>query len=312
MTSTVTSPAASDELPPADASTHKFHLELDNFNGPFDVLLHLITARELDITEVALAEVTDEFIAYLRALQERGGDGLKVLDETTEFLVVASTLLDLKAARLLPRGELADDEDFELLESRDLLFARLLQYKAFKEAANILGSNYDAESARVPREVSLEPQFAALLPELVFSISPEQFATIARKALEPKPEPVTEVGLGHLHGANVTIAEEALTLHQMLSEHGSLDFAALVKDAESQLVVVVRFLALLEMFRQKVITFEQPEPLGPLQVSMSQSAQLDTDALDDDYDASATQHPPQTLEGAELEPANRGGDSNHG
>lgn len=287
MTATVTSPVASDEMQPAAHSEQKFHLELENFNGPFDVLLHLITARELDITEVALAEVTDEFIGYLRALQLRGGDGMKVLDETTEFLVVASTLLDLKAARLLPRGEMADDEDFELLESRDLLFARLLQYKAFKEAANILGSNYDAESARVPREVALEPQFAALLPELIFSITPEQFAAIAGRALEPKPEPVTEVGIGHLHGADVTIADEATTLHELLSEHGTLDFSALVQDAGSQLVVVVRFLALLEMFRQKVITFDQPEPLGTLWVSITRQAELDAQALGDDYDASA-------------------------
>ena len=304
MTATVTSPVASDDAQPEAAADRRFHLELENFNGPFDVLLHLITARELDITEVALAEVTDEFIAHLRALQARGGDGLKMLDETTEFLVVASTLLDLKAARLLPRGEMADDEDFELLESRDLLFARLLQYKAFKEAATLLGHNYDAESARVPREVALEPRFAALLPELVFSISPEEFAAVARKAMEPKPEPVTEVGIGHLHGANVTIAEEAQTLHGKLSAHGTLDFGALIADADTQLVVVVRFLALLEMFRQKVITFEQPDPLGVLLVSLVDAARLDTDALDDDYDASADRH--------RLQPAGVDGEQDHG
>ena len=177
-----------------------FRLALANFNGPFDVLLHLITKRELDITEVALAEVTDEFIAYLRELQaasaESGSDGMKILDETTEFLVVASTLLDLKAARLLPRGEMADEEDFELLEARDLLFARLLQYKAFKQAAAFLGERYTAEGARHPREVSLEPQFAALLPELVFTIGPDALAAMAAKALAPKPEPATGSGSG--------------------------------------------------------------------------------------------------------------------
>lgn len=288
MTAIATVAAAGDETAhpghPEQQSTGGFHLALENFNGPFDVLLHLITKREMDITDVALAAVTDEFIAYLKALQASEQDGLKLLDETTEFLVVASTLLDLKAARLLPRGEMADDEDFELLEARDLLFARLLQYKAFKQAAAILAEGYEAESARVPREVPLEPQFAALLPELIFSISPEQFAQVARRAMEPKPAPVTEVGLAHLHGANVSIEAEARTLHAMLTERGTLDFAQLVADAESQLVVVVRFLALLEMFRQKAIAFEQPEPLGPLLVSLGERGELDAAALGDDYD----------------------------
>ncbi|MGN0127101.1 segregation and condensation protein A [Glutamicibacter soli] len=267
-----------------------FRLALANFNGPFDVLLHLITKRELDITEVALAEVTDEFIAYLRELQdssrEAGSDGMKILDETTEFLVVASTLLDLKAARLLPRGEMADEEDFELLEARDLLFARLLQYKAFKHAAAFLGERYESEGSRRPREVALEPEFAALLPELIFSIGPERFAQIAAGALAPKPEPITEVGLGHLHGANVTIAAEAEAIAELLAAHGAMDFTALVADAAEHLVVVVRFLALLEMFRQKVISFEQLDPLGPLQISLAGESDFDADAVQDDYEGS--------------------------
>ncbi|GAA1409909.1 hypothetical protein AUR04nite_24810 [Glutamicibacter uratoxydans] len=281
---------ATDPESGAEESAGGFRLALDNFNGPFDVLLHLITKRELDITEVALAEVTDEFIAYLRELQARslyeGDDGMKVLDETTEFLVVASTLLDLKAARLLPRGEMADEEDFELLEARDLLFARLLQYKAFKTAAEFLGGRYESEGARKPREVALEPQFAALLPELVFNISAQRFAQIAAAALEPKPEPQTEVGLGHLHGANVTIAAEAEAIAGMLREHGAMDFTALVADAQLHLVVVVRFLALLEMFRQKVIVFEQQHPLGDLQISLAGESDFDAEAVQDDYDAS--------------------------
>lgn len=275
----------------SDESSGGFRLALANFNGPFDVLLHLITKSELDITEVALAEVTDEFIAYLRELQaaslEGGGDGMKVLDETTEFLVVASTLLDLKAARLLPRGEMADEEDFELLEARDLLFARLLQYKAFKQAAAFLGERYESEGARHPREVSLEPEFAALLPELIFSIGPERFAQIAAKALEPKPEPATEVGLGHLHGANVTIAAEAETIAALLAEHGAMEFTDMVADAEAHLVVVVRFLALLEMFRQKVISFEQENPLGTLLISLAGESDFDAQAVQDDYEGSA-------------------------
>ncbi|WP_413455948.1 segregation and condensation protein A [Glutamicibacter sp. FR1] len=293
MSATLSEETATESTTPAEAgqeSAGGFRLALQNFNGPFDVLLHLITKRELDITEVALAEVTDEFIAYLRELQaasaESGSDGMKVLDETTEFLVVASTLLDLKAARLLPRGEMADEEDFELLEARDLLFARLLQYKAFKQAAEFLGERYTAEGARHPREVSLEPQFAALLPELVFTIGPDALAAMAAKALAPKPEPATEVGIGHLHGANVTIAEEAEAITALLEARGTLAFTELVADAPAQLVVVVRFLALLEMFRQKAISFAQQDPLGPLLISLIQESSFDAQAVQDDYEGS--------------------------
>ncbi|PJJ43411.1 condensin subunit ScpA [Glutamicibacter mysorens] len=293
MSATLSEETATESTTPAEAgqeSAGGFRLALQNFNGPFDVLLHLITKRELDITEVALAEVTDEFIAYLRELQaasaESGSDGMKVLDETTEFLVVASTLLDLKAARLLPRGEMADEEDFELLEARDLLFARLLQYKAFKQAAEFLGERYTAEGARHPREVSLEPQFAALLPELVFTIGPDALAAMAAKALAPKPEPATEVGIGHLHGANVTIAEEAESITALLEARGTLAFTELVADAPAQLVVVVRFLALLEMFRQKAISFAQQDPLGPLLISLIQESSFDAQAVQDDYEGS--------------------------
>ncbi|MGP9527623.1 segregation and condensation protein A [Glutamicibacter sp. AOP5-A2-18] len=293
MSSTLTEQTANDSTEPAQTepeSSGGFRLALQNFNGPFDVLLHLITQRELDITEVALAQVTDEFIAYLRELQAsvtEGSDGMKVLDETTEFLVVASTLLDLKAARLLPRGEMADEEDFELLEARDLLFARLLQYKAFKQAAEFLGEQYQSEGSRYPREVSLEPEFASLLPELIFTIGPDALAALAASALAPKPAPTTEVGIGHLHGANVTIAEEAESMTALLEARGPLDFRELVADASAHLVVVVRFLALLEMFRQRAISFEQVDPLGPLRISLLLESSFDAQSVQDEYEGSA-------------------------
>lgn len=293
MSSTLTEQTANDSTEPAQTepeSSGGFRLALQNFNGPFDVLLHLITQRELDITEVALAQVTDEFIAYLRELQAsvaEGSDGMKVLDETTEFLVVASTLLDLKAARLLPRGEMADEEDFELLEARDLLFARLLQYKAFKQAAEFLGEQYQSEGSRYPREVSLEPEFASLLPELIFTIGPDALAALAASALAPKPAPTTEVGIGHLHGANVTISEEAESMTALLEARGPLDFRELVADASAHLVVVVRFLALLEMFRQRAISFEQVDPLGPLRVSLLLESSFDAQSVQDEYEGSA-------------------------
>ncbi|MGW9415252.1 segregation and condensation protein A [Arthrobacter cupressi] len=241
-----------------------FEVRLANFTGPFDLLLGLIAKHKLDVTELALATVTDEFIKYIRRLQELG-EGW-ALDEASEFLVIAATLLDLKAARLLPAGEVEDEEDVALLEARDLLFARLLQYKAFKQLAAHLGETLENEAQRFPRQVALEPHFAALLPELIWRHSPEQFAAVAAKALEPKDTTPPEVGVDHLHGAPVSIKEQAEILGFRLRLGRPLSFRALVADAESTLVVVVRFLALLEMFRDRVVAFEQPAPLSELTV----------------------------------------------
>src|SRR5687767_11614005 len=184
-----------------------FEVRLANFTGPFDLLLGLISKHQLDITEVALATVTDEFIKYIRGLQKLGEEW--ALDEASEFLVIAATLLDLKAARLLPAGEVEDDEDIALLEARDLLFARLLQYKAFKEVAGLINSTLELEAGRYPRQVALESHFAALLPELVWRHTPQQFAALAKSALKPKDVPATQVGLSHLHGSTVSVKEQA-------------------------------------------------------------------------------------------------------
>lgn len=241
-----------------------FEVRLENFTGPFDLLLGLIGKHELDITEVALATVTDEFISYIRALQAAGEDW--AIDEASEFLVIAATLLDLKAARLLPSGEVEDDEDIALLEARDLLFARLLQYRAFKDVARLVGENLESEAKRFPRQVGLEPSFAALLPELIWRHSPEDFALLAAKALTPREPKPTEVGLAHLHAPPVSVKEQAELIGQRLRAGKPLSFRALASDAESTLVVVARFLALLEMFRDAVIAFDQASPLGELTI----------------------------------------------
>lgn len=239
-------------------------MTLENFAGPFEVLLNLIGQRRMDITQVALAEVTDEFIAYVRALRDTGLE--KALDEASEFLVVAATLLDLKAARLLPAGEVEDEEDIAMLEARDLLFARLLQYKAFKDVSGILAERFDAERSRFARTVPLEPELASALPELVFTASPQTLARLAERALTPREEDPQEVGTDHLHGARVTVREEAEHLAARLRPGAGLSFARLVADAEDLLVVVVRFLALLEMHRDRVVAFAQETPLGELTV----------------------------------------------
>jgi len=241
-----------------------FEVRLANFTGPFDLLLGLIAKHQLDITEVAIATVTDEFIKYIRNLQKLGGEW--ALDEASEFLVIAATLLDLKAARLLPAGEVEDDEDMALLEARDLLFARLLQYKAFKHVAGLMGETLHQEAQRFPRQVALEGHFAAMLPELVWRHTPEQFAALAEAALRPKATKPTEVGLAHLHGGNVSVKEQAEIVGLRLQRESPLTFRAIIADAESTLVVVARFLALLELFRDKAVSFDQLSPLADLAV----------------------------------------------
>ncbi len=249
---------------PVSGAPAGFEVRLENFTGPFDLLLGLISKHELDITEVALARVTDEFIAYIRRPQEPGEEW--ALDEASEFLVLAATLLDLKAARLLPAGEVENDDDIALLEARDLLFARLLQYKAFKEIAAIMAGRLDSEAERFPRLVGLEPQFASLLPELLWRHSPEKFAALARKALAPREAAPTRVGLGHLHAPAVSVLEQAQIIRAMLAAGTALSFRVLISDAQTTMVVVARFLALLDMFRDAVVAFEQASPLGELQV----------------------------------------------
>ncbi|MBZ4324529.1 segregation/condensation protein A [Streptomyces sp. SCA2-4] len=237
----------------------RFTLHLENFEGPFDLLLQLIAKHKLDVTEVALSQVTDEFMAHLRAM---GPDF--DLDQTTEFLVVASTLLDLKAARLLPAAEVEDEADLALLEARDLLFARLLQYRAYKRIAAILGERMATEGRRRPRTVGLEPRFAELLPEVVLGIGPERFAALAVKAMQPRPAP--QVYVDHIHAPLVSVREQAEVVVARLREAGEATFEELTADAADGLTVVARFLALLELYRERAVALDQEEALGTLSV----------------------------------------------
>ena len=266
-----------------EARKSGFEVRLANFTGPFDLLLGLISKHQLDITEVALATVTDEFIKYIRNLQKLGEEW--ALDEASEFLVIAATLLDLKAARLLPAGEVEDDDDIALLEARDLLFARLLQYKAFKQVAALLDATLELEARRYPRQVALEEHFAAMLPELVWKHTPQQFAALAETALKPKTPGPTEVGLAHLHGSPVSVKEQAELIGLRLQQGRPLSFRALIADAESTLVVVARFLALLELFRDQVVAFNQLAPLGDLTVRWTApGTEWSSDHLTEEYE----------------------------
>jgi segregation and condensation protein A len=240
-----------------------FQVRLTNFEGPFDLLLQLIFARRLDVTEVALHQVTDDFIAYTREIGPELG-----LDETTAFLVMAATLLDLKAARLLPAGQVDDEEDLALLEVRDLLFARLLQYRAFKHVAQMFAELEATALRSFPRAVSLEDQFTDLLPEVMLGVGSERFAQIAAIAFSPRPVPT--VALHHLHELQVSIPEQATKLLAMLEARGSgqwASFSELVADCAAPIEVVGRFLALLELYRSRAVAFDQSEPLGVLQIS---------------------------------------------
>lgn len=235
-----------------------FRVRMAEFDGPFDLLLQLISRHQLEVTELALHLVTDEFIGYIR-LQEAEWD----LDEATEFLVIAATLLDLKAARLLPAGEVEDQEDLAVLEARDLLFARLLQYRAFRDVAARFASALSREAARYPRRAALEEPFTSLLPEVLL-VGARELALVAARALAPKPVP--QVGTAHLHVPRVSVTEQGIVIAQRLRRLGQATFRHLVQDAESRLVVVARFLALLELYRDGEVTFDQVSPLGDLHV----------------------------------------------
>lgn len=244
-----------------ESDDRRFTVRLVNFEGPFDLLLQLISKHKLDVTEVALSKVTDEFMAYIRAM---GPDW--DLDQTTEFLVVAATLLDLKAARLLPAAEVEDEADLALLEARDLLFARLLQYRAYKQIAEIFQGRLEAEARRHPRTVGLEDQHAELLPEVVISIGPEGFAKLAVKAMQPKPKP--QVYVDHIHAPLVSVRDQAgLVVERLRAAGEAVSFRTLTEDAPDTLTVVARFLALLELYREKAVTLDQDEALGDLLVA---------------------------------------------
>jgi segregation and condensation protein A len=258
-------------------SAAPFAVHLDVFEGPFDLLLSLIGRHKLDITEVALSQVTDEFLAHTKAL---GRDG--ELEQVTSFLLVAATLLDLKTSRLLPQGEVENEEDLALLEARDLLFARLMQYRAFKEMAAVLQSRFETQQRRYPRAVGLEPRFAALLPELLFTVSPQGLAGLAAKALAPRPEPV--LSLSHVHAPAVSVREQAAVIVDRLRRVSSTTFRALTGDAPDTLTTVARFLALLELFREGVLAFEQATPMGELHVRWT-GGETEEVEVSDEFDA---------------------------
>jgi segregation and condensation protein A len=259
VTTPTEAPVLDPSQQPVSDAPSGFSVRVGEFEGPFDLLLTLISKHKLEVTELALHLVTDEFIGYIR-----GQGGLWDLDEASGFVVVAATLLDLKAARLLPSGEVEDEEDLALLEARDLLFARLLQYRAYKEVSALFAERMAGAAKRFPRAVGLEPQFAALLPEVLIGLGLDQFAAMAARALAPKP--VEEVSVAHIHMQRVSVREQAAIVVERLRKHRTTTFRALIADCDTTLLVIGRFLALLELYREQVIVFEQITPLGDLTI----------------------------------------------
>lgn len=269
-------PEAASEVDAPTVVTTGFQVRLANFSGPFDLLLQLIGKHKMDVTEVSLHKVTDEFIAYIRAM----GDAWD-LDEASEFLVIAATLLDLKAARLLPTASVEDEEDLALLEARDLLFARLLQYKAYKEAAAVLSGLEGVGSRRYPRTVPLEPRYAEALPDLVLGIGPQRLAALAAAAMAPKKVPL--VSVDHIHMVRVSVREHAALMREMLMRQIVVTFRGLCAGCQSTLEVVARFLGLLELYREGLVSFDQVEALGELTVRWTGGEDLDQDLEIDEY-----------------------------
>ncbi|WP_156221893.1 segregation and condensation protein A [Pseudactinotalea suaedae] len=262
----------------------RFEVNLENFTGPFDLLLSLIAKHQMDVTEVALAVVTDEFISFIRGQKDWD------LSQASEFLVIAATLLDLKAARLLPGTSTDEIEDLELLEARDLLFARLLQYRAYKQVAAHLGAEWERHGRAHPRSVALEPQLAALLPELVLQIGPEDLARLAAGALAPKAA-ADGVDISHLHAPAVSVRDQAAMIVDRLRREHAVTFRGLTSDAGALNVVVARFLALLELFREGAVSFDQASALSELTIRWTGSSTGEIDVADD-YDDDAGAPPP--------------------
>ncbi|MSW35977.1 MAG: segregation/condensation protein A [Actinobacteria bacterium] len=262
---------------PESPDSNVFSVRLDEFEGPFDLLLSLIAKHRLDVTVLAIHTVIDDFVAHIRS---RGPEW--DLDEATEFLVVAATLLDLKAARLLPSGEVEDEEDLALLEARDVLFARLLQYRAYRDVSAVLAEMLTSGARRHPREVGLDPSFAQLLPEVLIGLGPDEFAALAGRALAPKPVPT--VSISHVHAPRVSVREQAAILVDRLRRHPSSTFRSLTNDCETTLLIVARFLALLELYREGSVAFDQLTPLGELHVRWTGSNQGDIALQSEEYE----------------------------
>lgn len=264
-----------------------YQVRLEVFEGPFDLLLQLISKRKLEITEVDLADITSDFLASLGDLADLD------LETATRFLVIAATLIELKAARLLPRDEQDELEDL-LGETRDLLYARLLEYRAFRQLAELVAARLEGNSGFLARDVPLDAPWRSLVPDAPLDLSLDDLARLAATASRPRPEPVVE--FGHIRRSFISIQDAATTVLERLGEPGGTSMFSGLITGRSRGDAVVFFLALLELYKLGHLDLEQPDHHADVTVSRRESladltvlSELDR-ALEADDDANGDQN----------------------
>jgi segregation and condensation protein A len=239
-----------------------YEVQTPVFEGPFDLLLHLIMREQVDLYEIPLARIVD---AYLAELERLSGGNLD-LDVATEFLLIAATLVELKARRLLPDLDDGDvDEELALWEERDLLLARLLEAKTFKDAAAALATLAEGADRSLPRRAGLEERFHSLAPDLLAGVTPADLKRAFLRAVAPRPVPTVDTS--HLHVSAASVDDAVAELVDELPRAGAIGFRRLTAALVDRLDVVVRFLAVLELFKQGLVELDQADAFGDITVS---------------------------------------------
>ncbi len=242
------------------------------YDGPFDLLLQLILKEQVDLYEIDLAHIVDAYLAELERMQTLD------LDVATEFLLIAATLVELKTRRLLPgQNDMDLDEEFALWEERDLLLARLIECKTFKDVAQIFHRLADEADLSFPRTVGPDERFAEMMPDLLEGTSLRRFQSAAIRALSPKPEPI--VDLFHVNPIKITVADAVAELLDELPRVGRITFRRLTADLADRIEVIVRFLAVLELFKQGFVEIDQPQRFGDIDVMWCGGEHVDADSI---------------------------------
>lgn len=257
--------SAEAEISTEESATSGFQVNLEVYSGPFDALLGMIANNELELTEVSLSSITEEFLTYVRGL-----DFTKNMDEASAFLDIASILVEAKSVAILPGSEDSqhDEQSLEALRERDLLFARLLQYRAYKQAAGDFRARIAANSGRFPHPAAMDEAVAAMLPELVWTLTPIELAQLAAQVIANAP--ASEVSIHQLHVPLVDLRAQSLVVRDRLiaalefKGDQSMSFSELTRDCTSRIEVVARFMAVLVFFKQGVLQYQQDGPFAEL------------------------------------------------
>lgn len=257
--------SAEAEISTEESATSGFRVNLEVYSGPFDALLGMIANNKLELTEVSLSSITEEFLTYVRGL-----DFTKNMDEASAFLDIASILVEAKSVAILPGGEDSqhDEQSLEALRERDLLFARLLQYRAYKQAVGDFRARIAANAGRFPHPAAMDEGIAAMLPELVWTLTPLELAQLAAQVIANAP--ASEVSIHQLHVPLVDLRAQSLVVRDRLiaalesKGDQSISFSELTRDCTSRIEVVARFMAVLVFFKQGVLQYQQDGPFAEL------------------------------------------------